>query len=266
MNESTKTQNENGVNIFSALAKAQRDFKPVQKSGKNQAQGYAYADLDDYLSAVRSALAQNELAITSNVIAINDLEPRTTKQGGHLFVVRATLQTRLIHSSGESIETISYGDGMDSGDKAIFKAVTGARKYGLAALLGLATTDDPEEDRAPAHQMRQQPRPQSEEKKATPPSMLASEAKINLIVKLAKSHKVPQSWRDKLAHLLTTPMHKNKASEIIEQLIAILGQEAASDSQVAPEEQLPEPQTTEAMVEAASDSDQSWPFDNSPLP
>lgn len=135
--------------IAAALASAQAKFHLVGKSGSNAAQGYAYAALDDYIVATRAHMAEHGLAITSTVVAIADLEPRATRGGAVLYVRRATVITRLIHSSGEWIEAEAYGEGMDSGDKAVYKAITGARKYGVASLLGLATTDDPEVDDPP---------------------------------------------------------------------------------------------------------------------
>jgi hypothetical protein len=53
---------------------------------------------------------------------------------------------RILHESGEWVEASAWGEGQDRGDKAVYKAITGARKYGVASALGLATTDDPEDD------------------------------------------------------------------------------------------------------------------------
>ena len=58
-------------------------------------------------------------------------------------------------------ETIITGEGIDKGDKAGYKAYTGALKYYLANTFMVATGDDPEKD-SPAHTMNTK-----EEKKAT---------------------------------------------------------------------------------------------------
>jgi len=57
--------------------------------------------------------------------------------------------------SGESFSCIFYGDGSDSNDKAIYKAITGAQKYALMKTFLVATGDDPEQDRQ-AEPMKEQ--------------------------------------------------------------------------------------------------------------
>ena len=65
---------------------------------------------------------------------------------------------RLSHAeSGEWIEIDIIGEGYDRGDKAVYKAITGARKYGLACLFDLVTTDDPETDSPEASRPRFEP-------------------------------------------------------------------------------------------------------------
>ncbi|MGO9607791.1 MAG: hypothetical protein ACLQAT_31065, partial [Candidatus Binataceae bacterium] len=50
--------------------------------------------------------------------------------------------------SGEEIVAKVAGQGLDSGDKAPYKAMTGALKYALLQSFLLATGDDPEDERA----------------------------------------------------------------------------------------------------------------------
>ncbi len=49
--------------------------------------------------------------------------------------------------TGEAITAKVAGQGLDSGDKAPYKAMTGALKYALLQSFLLATGDDPEEER-----------------------------------------------------------------------------------------------------------------------
>lgn len=143
-----------------ALTKAQAEFKGVAKSGRNTFDKYDYANLEDYVHAVRGVLASHGLSLLSSSEEIIPLEDRTTKNGGCEHAVRVKLTTRIVHESGEWIETSSCGEGQDRADKAVYKAITGARKYALASALNLATTDDPEQDddHEPAP-VKQQPRP-----------------------------------------------------------------------------------------------------------
>ena len=49
--------------------------------------------------------------------------------------------------TAEEITVKTAGEGLDSGDKAPYKAMTGALKYALLQSFLLATGDDPEEER-----------------------------------------------------------------------------------------------------------------------
>ena len=147
-------------NIIPAFVKAQAMFSTVQKSKQNQEQKYKYATLDDYFDILRPALGENGLAILCNVENVEYPQPRQMKSGSTWYVVRVRLRQRLYHESGEWIDFICYGEGLDSGDKAYYKAVTGARKYGLS-LLGISTGDDPEKDSHNDDQTGDRSRPQT---------------------------------------------------------------------------------------------------------
>lgn len=146
--------------IATALAKAQSSFKAIHKSGENKFDHYSYANLEDYVSAIRPILAANGLSVLSSVEEVIPLDDRSTKSGGAEHAVRCKLSIRIIHESGEWLEATSFGEGQDRGDKAVYKAITGARKYGLASALGLATSDDPEADEEQPAAQRQSTAPQ----------------------------------------------------------------------------------------------------------
>ena len=56
-----------------------------------------------------------------------------------------------IDNPDEYVETIVYGDGLDTGDKAPGKAMTYADKYALMKAYKLSTGDDPDKDPNPAN-------------------------------------------------------------------------------------------------------------------
>jgi len=160
--------------IAAAISKAQSKFKDVAKSGENAYDRYKYAQLEDYRDAVVAGLGECELAVITTVDNVIPCEPRTTKNGGVEQVVRVHLTQRIIHSSGEWIETECFGEGQDRSDKAIYKAITGARKYAMCSALNLATSDDPEGDEdkqppAPTKPKAQAQKPPAQEKPKTPP-------------------------------------------------------------------------------------------------
>lgn len=157
--------------ITAALIAAQGKATSVFKAKRNQAQNYNYAGIEEFVEAARPVLSENGLALTFSVINVVPLDPRTTARGGQMFAMLVNMDATLHHVSGQSLRFSGAGEGVDSGDKATFKAITGARKYLIAQILNLATTDDPEADGAPAtrgngyqqqppQQQRQAPFPQ----------------------------------------------------------------------------------------------------------
>jgi hypothetical protein len=75
--------------------------------------------------------------------------------------------------SGEELTVRVAGEGADQGDKAPYKAMTGALKYALLQSFLLATGDDPEDERADARGG-----PSSPEPRITPEQVRALEQLI----------------------------------------------------------------------------------------
>lgn len=132
--------------IAPALLAARAAMKAIGKSGNNTYDKYRYANLLDYIEGTEGPLLANGLMVITGVPEVTNLETRPTKSGGNEYPVKAKLDARVIHSSGQWIEIDAHGEGQDRGDKGLYKAITGGRKYVIACLFGLATTDDPERD------------------------------------------------------------------------------------------------------------------------
>jgi hypothetical protein len=112
----------------------------VQKLGKNPI-GYSFVTEANVVTAVRNALLENGIIIVPDVIQ-HTFDPA-------LGLSEVFINFRVYHESGESLEFKVAGQGMDRnskgvGDKAVYKAITGANKYALLKLLLIATGDDPE--------------------------------------------------------------------------------------------------------------------------
>lgn len=74
----------------------------------------------------------------------------TTTRTNSLFMrIETTYRFVNIDKPSEYVETIVYGDGVDTGDKAPGKAMTYADKYALMKAYKLSTGDDPDKDASP---------------------------------------------------------------------------------------------------------------------
>ena len=132
--------------LAAALVAAQAEFPLVGKSGENKYDRYRYATMEDFVDAIRAPLRKHGLGLVFSVAGTEALEPRQTKGGGTEYGARVIMDMTIVHSSGETMACHGVGDGYDRGDKAVYKAMTGARKYLVASALNLATSDDPEGD------------------------------------------------------------------------------------------------------------------------
>jgi hypothetical protein len=131
--------------IGTAISALQAEAGVVPMSGTNQYDRYKYAKLDDYVKTIAPLLGKHKISVVTSVEHVGETTMRQTKSGGSEFHVTVTLVMRAM-CGGEWIECVCVGEGQDRGDKATYKAITGARKYGLACLFGLATGDDAEDD------------------------------------------------------------------------------------------------------------------------
>ena len=131
--------------IAAAIAEVVKRVSHVEKTGRNKAQKYTYASDTDLTIAMRGPMAAHGLSLlpVGQTVVVDELPSKH----GPKMVHRLTLRWRLVHTSGQWIEVETTGQGWDSGDKALFKAQTGAKKYALHLLFLLPTVDDPDDER-----------------------------------------------------------------------------------------------------------------------
>lgn len=121
----------------------------VPKSGHNTAQNYDFAREADVVDHVRPELAARNLYMffSSEPLSVS-YEHRVSGKGNNQ--VWAQLELRATIVDGDSGAMFSFtmpGQAVDTGsDKAIFKAITGAKKYATMLAFNVATGDDPEDE------------------------------------------------------------------------------------------------------------------------
>lgn len=125
--------------LVAALCKAREEFKPILKTATNPYFNRKYATLDVILEAVSVPLAKNGLTALQTPEGDAPMEELTTI---------------LAHSSGEWVSS-SYGLHATKQDpQSLGSAITYARRYALAAILGVAAESD--DDAAAATQGKAQ--------------------------------------------------------------------------------------------------------------
>ena len=127
--------------VVSALVKVATEIKPVAKAGKaaQQMGGYSFRTIDDVVNACSGPMARNGLLI---VPAMTETKSEVWNDKWRKEYVR--FRFRIMHVSGEYIETEIVGQALDNGDKGIGKATSYALKELLTRMFLIPTGDDTE--------------------------------------------------------------------------------------------------------------------------
>lgn len=120
-------QSESIAALAAALSKAQGAITGALKDSSNPFFKSKYADLASCWDACRAQLSANGLAVIQTTDLVDG---------------RSVLVTTLAHSSGEWIKSITPILTKDDSPQAQGSGITYARRYALAAIVGLAQIDD----------------------------------------------------------------------------------------------------------------------------
>ena len=122
--------------VSAAFVAAQAELtNPPKKSKANTGTySYTYADLPAIIDHVRPVLAKHGLGISQDVLM----------EDGRLLI-----RTRIIHSSGECLEFGPLAGSVGGEWRSIGSGITYARRYALAAALGIAADEDDDAATAP---------------------------------------------------------------------------------------------------------------------
>ena len=147
--------------LVKKLAKIMGKIGVVPKTGFNKFHKYNYTTEADVQAITSNRMAEENLIMI--VIEIeNETRQVTTRGGNTEFIYRGTFDFQ-IHDgdSGEVLTMRVSGEGQDAGDKAAYKALTGAHKYALMKLFQISTGDDPERQEEPPQQNKPQQQPRN---------------------------------------------------------------------------------------------------------
>ena len=155
-----------GLNIYQRMLAITADMQTVAKNLLVPAGGWKYRAVSetDVLNAVKPLEIRHGVysyPVERRTISVDvlDTEERRkdydTKQYEVIkktqFVYRIETRYRFVNVDfpNEYIDVVSYGDGIDSADKAPGKAMTYSDKYALLKAYKIQTGDDPDQDASP---------------------------------------------------------------------------------------------------------------------
>lgn len=136
------------MNVYKAINAVQRELAKVgiTKNRKNIQQNYSFRGIDEVFNTLSPLLAEHELCILPRMIS-RTCEERTTKNGGSMNYVTVEAEFDFVSSMDGSRHVVrTFGEAMDSADKATNKAMSAAYKYAAFQAFAIPTEGDNDAD------------------------------------------------------------------------------------------------------------------------
>lgn len=131
---------ETGGKIYQAIPAIMGQINAVGKNKRNTQQNFMYRGIDDVMNAINPALVKNGVFIVPEVME-QTREERQTAKGSNLIYSICRMRFRFFADDGSSVEAVTIGEGMDSGDKATNKAMATAFKYACFQIFCIPTEE-----------------------------------------------------------------------------------------------------------------------------
>jgi len=132
-------------NIHEAIAYVMKEVEAIGKNSQNKQQGFKFRGIDAVYNSMHDLMSKAEIVMLPEVIE-RHRDERQSKTGSLLFYTILRIKYNFIHSSGSSVSCIVEGEGMDSGDKSVAKAMSIAQKYALFQTFLIPTEDSVDPD------------------------------------------------------------------------------------------------------------------------
>lgn len=134
--------------VYKAICKVTQMMckEGISKDRKNQQQGYSFRGIDDVYNALAPMLSEVGLCILPRMLSRTVIEHQSAK-GTLLFYVTVEAEFDFVAAEDGSKHTVkTYGEAMDSGDKATNKAMSAAYKYAAFQTFCIPTEGDNDAD------------------------------------------------------------------------------------------------------------------------
>ncbi|NBW23638.1 MAG: single-stranded DNA-binding protein, partial [Caulobacteraceae bacterium] len=166
------------MKVYKAINNVQADLSVlgITKDRRNmQGSGYNFRGIDDVYNTIAPLLAKHGLCILPRVLSRECVE-RVSQKGGALFYVTVDAEFDFVSAEDGTKHTVkTFGEAMDSGDKATNKAMSAAYKYACFQAFSIPTESDNDAD---AHTHTPAPKVSATKTDLVPPSRMAVVADV----------------------------------------------------------------------------------------
>jgi ubiquitin len=218
--EEKSTPRDKTLNLFERLLAISMEIGYVNKNlvvGIKQSSYKAVGEAD-VLAAVKPL--EKKYGVYSYPVNREVIESKVSESQGDGYTkytyferIKVTYRFVNIDDTKEFIDIVSYGDGIDPGDKSVGKAMTYADKYALLKAYKIMTGEDPDQDPSDpgsdnGYQSQVQGKPQSPQKPQGKPQGTQSQAKPS------------QSPSDQTNAPSDEPMASQKQNEFVQRILS----------------------------------------------
>lgn len=185
------------LEVYKAINAVSADLtkEGITKDRKNQQQGYNFRGIDDVYNVLSPLLAKHNLCVIPRMLH-RECTERQTKSGGALFYVAVDAEFDFVSAIDGSRHTAkTYGEAMDSADKATNKAMSAAYKYVCFMTFAIPTEGDNDADAQTPPQVapRQQTPPPNPAPKVEPINVERLVATLSKLESVADIDKICES-------------------------------------------------------------------------
>jgi hypothetical protein len=174
------------IGVYAAINAVQADLnvEGITKNRKNTQQNYNFRGIDDVYNALSPLLAKHGLCILPRILT-RSCEERQTKSGGSMSYVTVEAEFDFVCAKDGSKHVVrTFGEAMDSADKATNKAMSAAYKYAAFQAFAIPTEGDndadahtPQTTKAAPRQQPSRPTPQTSPAQTQKPAPAQQSAK-----------------------------------------------------------------------------------------
>jgi len=140
---------ENALGIYKKMHEVMKRVAYLEKAGKNTQQGYKYLSERQIKEEIHKTFVELGVVPHFSSKEISFSSVGKTKSGADMWLTKVETTFRFTDvDDGSYIEGTMPGQGSDTGDKGVYKAITGSIKYALSSEFLIASGDDPDEESA----------------------------------------------------------------------------------------------------------------------
>lgn len=146
-----------GPHVYQAICTVQAELAKtgIAKTRENTQQKYKFRGIDEVYSALSPLLAQHKLVVVPRITERVCVE-RVSQTGNPLFNVTVHAEFDFVSAlDGTTHTAMTYGEAMDSADKATNKAMSAAYKYAAFMTFAIPTEGDNDADADTHHVSRE---------------------------------------------------------------------------------------------------------------